>query len=131
MEYLKQLSFGFFSAERPNKPKEEDPEDQDEETIMIQPMMIPIPHSPFNTHMPQQMIPPMPQQQRQDQMRPMGPAVFQIENMRPPLPPMMQQQDQQMSVQPQIQIHMEAQQPQQAPSKFVQSYQKIAYIFHQ
>ncbi|CAG9858547.1 unnamed protein product [Phyllotreta striolata] len=100
------------SAEPSVKPKEEDPEDQDEETIMIQPLMIPIPHSPFNTHMPQQMAPPM-------QQRPMGPQMIHIENLRPPMPPTMPQQDQQMSGQPEFQIHMEAQQvPQRQPNDF-------------
>lgn len=37
-------------------------EDADQETIMIQPVMIPIPHSPYPTHMAQQMLP---QQQSQ------------------------------------------------------------------
>ncbi|XP_072394202.1 uncharacterized protein [Diabrotica undecimpunctata] len=104
------------SAESPMRPKEEkedDSEEEDQETIMIQPVMIPIPQSPFNTHMPQQMAPMA--AQRPEQMRPMGAPVFHIENMRPPM--MHQQPPSQMPVrppmQPQIQIQMQPQQPQQ------------------
>ncbi|KAH1011540.1 hypothetical protein HUJ04_000889 [Dendroctonus ponderosae] len=75
------------SAQQPEKPQQNDDDDDDDDdseqdTIMIQPVMIPIPHTAFQTHMPQQM-PPM-QQQPQMEMRPMHP----MESMRPPMPPM-------------------------------------------
>lgn len=56
---------------------------------MIQPVMIPIPHSHFPTHMPQQMQPIAPQQQQQPQ-QPQMQIIHPMEQMRPPMPPMMQ-----------------------------------------
>ncbi|XP_056635688.1 putative mediator of RNA polymerase II transcription subunit 12 [Diorhabda sublineata] len=121
------------NAEPSMKPKEEneddeDNDDEDEETIMIHPIMIPIPQTQFQTHMPQQMAP-MPQQ-RPEQMRP----IIQIETFRPSAPSMrpsvpsmrpsvpsmrpsmmpQQQPQEQIQMRPQIQIHVQPQQPQQA-----------------
>lgn len=79
---------------------------------MIQPVMIPIPHSPFQTHMPQQMQP-IVQQQQQPQGFPMRPPMnhmHPMETMRPPMPPMMQ---------PQVQIQPQPQpQPQPQQNEF-------------
>ncbi|KAL3285384.1 hypothetical protein HHI36_019490 [Cryptolaemus montrouzieri] len=117
---------GTAQRASPNKEHEEENnenEDQDEETIMIQPVMIPIPHSQFPTHMAQQMSPQhmaspqmmahpvahAPQQiqvqehivfqppQMPQQFRPYPPHP--METMRPPMPhpPMMPQQPQQQS----------------------------------
>ena len=68
--------------------------DEQEETIMIQPVVIPYgPATPFHTHMPQQMPPQMPPQMRPQmpfQMRPQMPHP--METLRPPMPgPMMPQ----------------------------------------
>jgi hypothetical protein len=127
---------GTMQSDEPAmKPKEEkeddeDIDDEDEETIMIQPIMIPIPQTSFQTHMPQQMAP-IPQQ-RPEQFRPF----IQIESLRPPMPPMrppmppmrppmphmmpQQQSQDQMQMRPpmrpQIQIQVQPQQPQ--PAEF-------------
>ncbi|KAJ8919675.1 hypothetical protein NQ315_006203 [Exocentrus adspersus] len=97
-------------AQPPPQPQPE--EEEEEDTIMIQPVMIPIPHSPFQTHMAQQMAPVM-QQQQEPQMIPMRPPMTHIhpmETMRPPMPPMMQ---------PQVQIQPQSQpQPQPQQSEF-------------
>ncbi|XP_066148894.1 bromodomain-containing protein DDB_G0280777 isoform X1 [Euwallacea fornicatus] len=71
--------------QQPEKPQQEDEDDEDDneqDTIMIQPVMIPIPHTAFQTHMPQQMAPA--QQEPQIEIRPYHP----METMRPPMPPM-------------------------------------------
>lgn len=69
--------------QQPEKPQsdEDDDDDSEQDTIMIQPVMIPIPHTAFQTHMPQQMPP---QEQPFIQIRAMHP----MEAMRPPMPPM-------------------------------------------
>ncbi|CAG9767828.1 unnamed protein product [Ceutorhynchus assimilis] len=68
--------------EKPQSDEEDDSDDDNEqETIMIQPVMIPIPHTAFQTHMPQQM---QPQEQPRFQIRPVRP----MEGMRPPMVPM-------------------------------------------
>lgn len=78
--------------EKAQSDEDDDDDDSDQETIMIQPVMIPIPPTNFQTHMPQQMAP-MPvsmqsqaQSQPQIQIRPLHP----MEQMRPPMPPMRQ-----------------------------------------
>ncbi|GJQ76980.1 hypothetical protein Trydic_g15176 [Trypoxylus dichotomus] len=94
--------------------QEPEPEEQ-EETIMIQPIMIPIPHTNFQTHMPMQMQPQMfansipnnipnsipnriPMQQQQPPMLP-----HPMETMRPPMPvPMMPQHQQQTQAEPEF-----------------------------
>jgi len=75
------------SLQRHTQPQPQ-PEEQ-EETIMIQPVVIPYgPVSPFQTHMPQQMRPQMPQQQAMPMPHPM-------ETLRPPMPePMVHHQPQ-------------------------------------
>ncbi|CAH0546946.1 unnamed protein product [Brassicogethes aeneus] len=80
----------FQSAQpQPQPQTNEDNDDEDEQdTIMIQPVMIPIPHSHYPTHMPQQMAS-MPQQQQ-----PQIQFIHPMETMKPPMPPMMQQQNQ-------------------------------------
>ncbi|XP_076264948.1 uncharacterized protein LOC143199085 [Rhynchophorus ferrugineus] len=82
------------SAQPPQTEKpqveEDDDDDDDQETIMIQPVMIPIPPTNFQTHMPQRMAPmPIPMQsqgQPQIQIRQLHP----METMRPPMPPVRQ-----------------------------------------
>lgn len=59
------------------------PRDEDqEETIMIQPVMIPLVGNSYQTHMPQQMAPQVQQVQPQQQSVPVHP----MEALRPPLP---------------------------------------------
>ncbi|CAH2010107.1 unnamed protein product [Acanthoscelides obtectus] len=85
----------------PSQPQEEQSDssdDQEEDTIMIQPVMIPIPATSYQTHMPQRMVPP-PMVQRAP-MR--GPVVHPMEAMRPPMPPVIQASIQ-MQEQPQAQ----------------------------
>lgn len=90
----------------PPPPQQDDDEDQEEDTIMIQPVMIPIPQTSFQTHMPQQMAPPM--MQNSQPMRPpmhfpiRPPMRGPVEGMRPPMP-IMQIQIQQQERAPQSQ----------------------------
>ncbi|XP_060521152.1 serine/threonine-protein kinase Wnk [Cylas formicarius] len=73
--------------QQPEKHQTEDEEDDNEpDTIMIQPVMIPIPHTAFQTHMPQQAQPSYQQQPLPPQMRPLHP----METLRPPMPPVRQ-----------------------------------------
>ncbi|KAG5900432.1 hypothetical protein JTB14_029318 [Gonioctena quinquepunctata] len=111
------------TVQRSQPPPQED-DDEEEDTIMIQPVMIPIPQTPFRTHMPQQMRPMVqnvPEQMRQ----PMRPPMYQMENLRPPMvqqmmPPMFQQQAQQ-QVQPMFAQRMV---PPQVPQQ-VQQYPRV------
>ncbi|KAF5280540.1 hypothetical protein FQR65_LT00291 [Abscondita terminalis] len=104
---------------------QQQPEEQ-EETVMIQPVVIPYgPPTHFQTHMPQQMRPmenmrpihPMENMRSMERMRPIHP----METMRPPMPgPIMQQQQQ-----PQIQVE----QVQAVPNPFIQ--QIVQQLIHQ
>lgn len=53
--------------EKPQNDDDDDDDDSEQDTIMIQPVMIPIPHTAFQTHMPQQMPPQMPPQMQQQE----------------------------------------------------------------
>ncbi|CAG9824931.1 unnamed protein product, partial [Phaedon cochleariae] len=124
---------------RQSRPEQEDSEedidghDEQQDTIMIQPVMIPIPQSPFRTHMPQQQMPmvQMVHQQMAPEGRPMNlPAhLLAIEGMRPPASPVMPPQVQRISriqiqarpqlmEEPQMQVH---QLPPQMPPQMQQS----------
>ncbi|KRT86305.1 hypothetical protein AMK59_2824 [Oryctes borbonicus] len=118
----------FCESGNDQRHQEPEPEEQ-EETIMIQPIMIPIPHTNFQTHMPMQMQPQMipnnipnsmpngipngiphriPMQQQQPPMHPM-------ETMRPPMPmsmmpPQQQQPPQEPEFPPVQMLHRIAQQ---------------------
>ncbi|RZC33545.1 transcriptional regulator DEF1, partial [Asbolus verrucosus] len=71
-------------CESGNVQKQTPPEDEnEEETIMIQPVMIPIPQTHFPTHMAQQLRPVTQQQQ-----------FHPMETMRPPMPQLVQQEQQ-------------------------------------
>ncbi|XP_022915758.2 uncharacterized protein [Onthophagus taurus] len=82
--------------ENNNEKENEDNDDNEEETIMIQPIMIPIPHTNFQTHMPMQVqqmqqapmvnrLPMPPQQQPIPQIQQIQ-AIHPMETMRPPMP---------------------------------------------
>nr|XP_023017225.1 putative uncharacterized protein DDB_G0271606 [Leptinotarsa decemlineata] len=90
---------------------------------MIQPVMIPIPQTPFRTHMPQQISPMIQRVPEQMQMRPpVRPPMYQMENIRPPMPHVIQQQlppmfQQQQQVPPMLQQQVPLMIQQQLPRR--------------
>lgn len=105
--------FDFFRSQPPQAPPlPKDDENQDNDAIFIQHVMIPIPETKFQTHMPEQMPPMMHNAlpMRPQMGFPFRPIGNSMDTMRPPMPPIMHIQIQ---AQPQTQ-----QQPQPPRNEF-------------
>lgn len=97
------------SLQRHTPPQQQQPDEQ-EETIMVQPVVIPYgPATPFETHMPQQMAPQM-RPQMPPQMRPLMPPQMRpqmphpMETLRPPMVDAIMSQEQPPQQEPQAQV---------------------------